>query len=321
VTQVHDASLRYFLEVVRVGSIAEASDRLNVAASAISRQVAKLEAELGTPLFERRPRGMVPSAAGELLAQHARRTVLGAEQVITEIRRLKGLERGLVRMGCTEGFATDFLPGAIGNFRNTYPGIAFEMHVSTPRVITRMVREGDVDIGLSFGFVPDPSVHVEFSGSAPLMALMAPDHPLANMQFVTLADIAAFPVGLPSEDTTARQLFDLACGVEGIAVEPVLTTNYMAGLWRFAEVAGGITMTGRITAMSRISRFRLRALPLRTKAPNERRYEIQTMLGRILPEAAHVFVAYLKAQLSRIERTGNQPLDIAAADDSLSPGS
>lgn len=316
---MHDASLRYFLEVVRVGSIAEASERLNVAASAISRQIAKLEAELGTPLFERRPRGMVPSAAGELLAQHARRTLLGAEQVIAEVRRLKGLERGLVRVGCTEGFATDFVPGAIGQFRETYPGISFEMHVSTPRTITRMVREGDMDIGLSYGFAPDPSVRIEHAGSAPLMALMAPDHPLAGRPFVTLADIAAFPLGLPAEDTTARQLFDLACGTEGIVMEPVLITNYIAGLWRFAEVAGGITMTGRITAISRISPFQLRALPLRTKAANERRYELQTMLGRVLPEAVQAFVAYLKAQLARIERGGNHPLDLAEREEAPLP--
>lgn len=307
---MHDAALRYFLEVVRVGSIAAASERLNVAASAISRQITKLEAELGTPLFERRARGMVPSAAGELLAKHARRTMLGAEQVVTEIRRLKGLESGLVRISCTEGFATDFVPGAIGHFRRLYPGIAFEMHVGAPRAVTRMVREGEADIGLSFGFVPDPSVHVEFAGSAPLMALISPEHPLASKPFVTLKDISAYPVGLPSEETTARQLFDLACGAESIAISAVLTTNYMAGLWRFAEVAGGITMTGRITAMSRISRFRLRALPLKTKVHNERRYEIQTMLDRILPEATHAFVGYLKAQLKRIDEADGAPLDL-----------
>ncbi|MBP0573743.1 LysR family transcriptional regulator, partial [Mycobacterium tuberculosis] len=73
---LHTTALRYFLEVVRTGSIADASGRLNVAPSAISRQIAKIEAELGVALFERRPRGMVASPAGELLARHARRAFL-----------------------------------------------------------------------------------------------------------------------------------------------------------------------------------------------------------------------------------------------------
>ena len=58
------SGLRYFLAVARTGSIASASTQLNVAASAISRQIANLEAELDCVLFERRPRGMVPSPAG-----------------------------------------------------------------------------------------------------------------------------------------------------------------------------------------------------------------------------------------------------------------
>ncbi len=168
---VHDAALRYFLEVVRCGSNRRGLVRLNVAASAISRQISKLEQELGSPLFERRARAWCPSAAGDLLAQHARRTLLGEEQVLNEVRRLRGLERGLVRVGCTEGFATDFMPRAISSFRRTYPGIAFEMHVDAPREVTRMVRDGDADIGLSFRFDPDKSVHVEYASSTPLVAI------------------------------------------------------------------------------------------------------------------------------------------------------
>jgi len=85
----------------------------------------------------------------------------------------------------------------------------------------------------------------------------------------------------------------------------VLTTNYLTGLWRFAEMSGGITMTGRIMAMPGASPFRLTAVPLKTKVPNERRYEIQTMLGRILPEATQVFLTHLKAQLHRLNEVGN----------------
>lgn len=310
---VHDAALRYFLEVVRSGSIAEASVRLNVAASAISRQISKLEQELGSPLFERRSRRMVPSAAGELLAQHARRTLLGEEQVLAEVRRLRGLERGLVRVGCTEGFATDFMPRAISSFRRNYPGITFEMHVDAPREVTRMVRDGDADIGLSFRFDPDRSVHVEHASSTPLVAIMAPGHPLADRPFVTLADISAYPIGLAAKETTARQIFDMACGAEGIVIDPVMSTNYMAGLWCFAEASGGIIVTGRITALVRSWRFQVMAVPVRTVTSNERRYEVQTMLGRTLPDAIRAFVTHITTQLDQIDSGGSQPLDFRIA--------
>ena len=70
---LQDLALRYFSEVAHSGSLTEASSRLHIAASALSRQIAALESQIGSPLFERHPRGMVLSAAGEILLQHVRR--------------------------------------------------------------------------------------------------------------------------------------------------------------------------------------------------------------------------------------------------------
>lgn len=89
-SRLQDTALRYFLEVVRSGSVSEAATRLSVSPSAVSRQVAALEDLLGVPLFDRRPRGMAPSAAGEMLAAHARRGALEADRVVADIRRCRG---------------------------------------------------------------------------------------------------------------------------------------------------------------------------------------------------------------------------------------
>lgn len=129
---MHTTTLRYFLAVARLGSITGAAQQLHVAASAISRQIANLEAELNCVLFERRPRGMALSPAGELLADHARRVLLNSEQIAAEIRELHGPTRGLLRIASSEGFALDVLPRAIASFRTQYPGIRFELHTMPP---------------------------------------------------------------------------------------------------------------------------------------------------------------------------------------------
>ena len=72
---LHARMLKYLDEVVRSGSIRKAAERLNVAASAINRQVLTLERELGGPLFERLPRRMRLTAMGELLILHVRQTL------------------------------------------------------------------------------------------------------------------------------------------------------------------------------------------------------------------------------------------------------
>src|SRR5690349_3524328 len=84
--QLQDTALRYFLEVVRCGSIREASQRLNVAGSAISRAIAQLEDLLGTSLFDRHARGMIPSAAGEVLAVHALKSAHDSERAVHDIQ-------------------------------------------------------------------------------------------------------------------------------------------------------------------------------------------------------------------------------------------
>lgn len=88
---LHGIAVRYFVEVARTGSISDASARLHVAVSAISRQIARLEGELGVALFERRPRGMSLSEAGERLLAYAQRSLLEAEHVMKEIGGLAAL--------------------------------------------------------------------------------------------------------------------------------------------------------------------------------------------------------------------------------------
>jgi DNA-binding transcriptional LysR family regulator len=295
---LQSTALRYFLEVVRTGSIAEASTRLNVAGSAISRQIARLERDLGVALFERRPRGMVASSAGELLARHARRTFLDLEHVILDVRRLQGLKTGVVKIASTEGFALDLLPEAILDFRKHYPGISFNLEVLSPVAVTRKIRDGDVDLGLSFALAPAPGVRVEMEGRAPIHALMAPNYPLTSKEVITLAELREHPLALPAADTTARQLFDIACGLESIAIEPALVSNSMAALRAFAEAGGGITIAGRVTVLSRLQRSRLAVRPITGSALDQRLFQIQTMLGRNLPDAVSAFLEHLRSFVS-----------------------
>src|SRR5580692_1295240 len=107
---MHTTALRYFLEVARSGSLSKASERLFVAVSALSRQIAKLEDEVGAPLFERRPRGMVLSEAGRLLVGYAQRSLLDAERVTEEIQGLSNGGRATIRIASSEGVAAHFLP-------------------------------------------------------------------------------------------------------------------------------------------------------------------------------------------------------------------
>ncbi|MDI7066543.1 LysR family transcriptional regulator, partial [Klebsiella pneumoniae] len=103
---LHSRLLRYLDEVARSGSIRGAGEKLHIAPSAINKHLLLLEEEIGEPLFERLPRGLRPTPAGEILLAHVRRTILEYRQVEAEIRDLKTLQKGEVIIATVTGLAS-----------------------------------------------------------------------------------------------------------------------------------------------------------------------------------------------------------------------
>ena len=118
---LHSRLLRYVDEVARSGSIRKAAERLNIAASAINRQILVLEAELGTPIFERLHKRMRLTAAGETIVSHVRNTLREHERMRLRIEELKGLRRGQVTIATMLTLASEVLPQIIASFRNKHP--------------------------------------------------------------------------------------------------------------------------------------------------------------------------------------------------------
>ncbi len=111
--------LGYVDEVARAGSIRKAAEHLNLTASALNRRVMDIEEELGTLLFERRPRGVRLTSAGELFLGLARRHLSDTERMRSQIEELKGLRRGVVRIAGSQALAHSFLPASLDQFRNS----------------------------------------------------------------------------------------------------------------------------------------------------------------------------------------------------------
>src|SRR5499427_8222869 len=98
----HLRLLQYVDEVARAGSIRKAAERLNVTASAVNRRIMDLEEELDAELFERRPRGVRLTAAGEVFVHYLRGQDADVERMKSQIEELRGLRRGTVRIACSQ---------------------------------------------------------------------------------------------------------------------------------------------------------------------------------------------------------------------------
>ena len=300
-THLQDTALRYFYEVVQCGSVSAASLRLHVASSAVSRQISGLEAQLGTPLFERHARGMVPTAAGHIVAQLARRISLDAEQAIDAINALDSLHAGLVRIATSDAFANELVPQACAAFQQLYPGVRFEVHMVPTLQVSAQVLAGDADIGLRFSVSPLKNIAVVHRQTAPVLAVLPPQHALARKASLTLAELAQHPLALPPAETTIRQMIDLACSRQGLQLEPVLTTNHSRTLLNFALHGGGITVSSEIGVRHMLATGELVARPLSDAGMDLRDIEVQTLAGRQLPVAAQAFLDLLVQQLAPVQ--------------------
>jgi DNA-binding transcriptional LysR family regulator len=294
---LQEAAVRYFLEVVNTGSIADAASRLNVVPSAVSRQITRLEGELGTPLFVRQSRGMVPSKAGEMLAAYARRSQLDAEQISLEIAALRGETERTLRIACTEGFAGSFLPLAMARFRSTVEPALFEVIVDTAAGVTQRVREAEVDVGLTFSFGPAKDIHVAFSAPSPVLAIVAASHPLARASTVSFRDLLDYPLALPGVHSTLHKLIEIYCSREGVACKSVLSSATLETLLGFTLASDAVTFSGELFVRSRLASRELIALPVPELANSERAIEIQTLARRELPPLLQAFIECMSMQL------------------------
>ncbi|PRY62781.1 DNA-binding transcriptional LysR family regulator [Vreelandella songnenensis] len=288
-----DSALRYFLEIVRQGSINKASAQLHVAPSAVSRQIARLEAELGSQLFERHPTGMRLSPSGELLAAHARKARLDAARVVEEITGLEGIQRGTVRLASIEGLASYLLPHVISEYRQKHHGIHFDLAVMSSTEVTQRVCEGLADIGLTISPAPEKNIQVEKRIMAPIHAVMHSSHALAAKKHVSLAQLSHYPLALPTDNTTIRQLFNVSCSRQGLLIEPVMVSNFVTTLVHFAACQGGITLIGDVSVRHLSDAAQLVSLPIRDREMSGRTIEVQTLAGRTLPKGVADFLGDL----------------------------
>lgn len=296
--QLMPVSLEYFVEVARSGSVSEAAQRLQVAPSAISRQITKLESGIGVPLFARHPRGMSLTDAGSRLLAHARRSQSESTALLSELRTGRGAEDRSVTVACSEGFAHRLVPRAMADFRRDHPEVTFHLDLVSHQEATRRVAEGIADIAVTYALDPQHDVRVECSVVVPMAALVPPGHPLAGQEQVGLAELCAHPLALAPTGTSNRDLFDIGVQLEGLTVQRALVTDAMASKYEFVRSGGGIALVGDLdAARAEPSQEGVVYVPLDHPVFRRRQAQVQTMHGRRLPWAATQFTGLLVSLL------------------------
>jgi len=218
----HLTPLQYIDAIARAGSIRKAAETLAITSTALNRRVLALEEELGVPIFERLPRGVRLSTAGELLIQHIRNQVADFEKLKSQIADLAGERRGHVAIACTQALVPYFLPREIASYRRAHPAVTFDIRVDDSDGAWQALADHSVDLALVFE--PQRLREVQVLASVPqqIRAVMAPGHPLARHAQVRLSECASFPAGLPALPSGVRRLLENALQRSSATLDIVL---------------------------------------------------------------------------------------------------
>ncbi|MEV6769648.1 LysR family transcriptional regulator [Nocardia sp. NPDC051030] len=227
--------MRYVIAVAETSSFTRAAERCLVVQSALSHQIARLERELGTRLFERTSRRVRLTPAGEAFLPAARQCLDAADRASAEVAAAIGEIRGRLAVGLIATVAAVDIPSALRDFRERYPHVRISLRVGASEDLADQVAEGSLDVAfLGLPTTTQPrGVAAHDLAHDQLVAVVAPNHPLAAEQSVDLRTLAAEVfVDLPA-GTAGRiqsdQAFEAAGLTRDVAFE-VTTADYIARL-------------------------------------------------------------------------------------------
>lgn len=289
-------SLRYFLEVAKCQSIRRASERLHVAASAISRQISSLEHELGCTLLERRSDGVSLTEAGERLKKHGMKIDAQVQLVRSDIDQLRSLHRGTIKIGSVEGVTENFLPAILTEFARTFPDVKFEVNVLSRDEVINSLDRYECEVGFVYDYAHHHAIEILSNYKQPLHAFVPPGHSLANGKRVNLAELLKFDHLLPDSSFGINQLVARTAKRAKATISPKLTGNQLHFLRTYARLNGAVIFMPVQAVYTEVQDRTLIPVNLDCTAFENRNLSLAARKQRTLSPATTAFAEFAQEQ-------------------------
>jgi len=216
--------LEYFQHVAELGSFTRAATYLSVVQPALSRQVRALETELGQNLFDRNGRGVILTEAGKRLLEHARGILTQVERARQDLEEHRAADAGHLIIGLPPSLGRSITVPLVAEFRARFPKATVATVEGLSNYILEWLTVGRVDCGILYNAAPSPQLDLMPLCEEPLYLMSARNNAAARkVTPVALADLANFPLIIPSRPHTMRMAVEHALASVGgkiqVAVE------------------------------------------------------------------------------------------------------
>src|SRR6516225_8042826 len=236
--------LKYFVQIVESGSLSKASRQLYIAQPALSQQMTRLEDEVGKPLLVRSSRGVTPTENGEALYHHARFILRQLDQAVSVARQEHAHVNGRVNLGMAPTTVCALGLPLVKHLNAKYPGIVLNVIEALSGHLEHMARLGEFDLAVLFSQTAALDLAVEPLLEEELFVILPRDSQkiAPNRQDITLQELAALPLILPSPGHGLRRRISLEFERANLTVDPAAEIDSLPLLMHCVADGLGVTI-------------------------------------------------------------------------------
>ena len=252
------------LEIARTGSMTVAATHLNISQSALSRQIQRIEAELGVALFDRVGRGLKLSEAGEALRRHCTDFVRSESSLFETARQLRGGQLGHFSIGATPWTIERLIAPFLQTFHRNFPSVEYKVVEAGGARVVELIEAHEIRLGVAF-IGPSPRLVQHPLVDLALMAIRpkSKSSPSSRARAMTVQQACAFPILALNETFGSRLLFNSACRIENLTPEIAFETSAPDAALAMAAAGEGLAILPSSVGLRGMD---LRAVPLITHA-------------------------------------------------------
>jgi LysR family transcriptional activator of glutamate synthase operon len=239
---VETDALRWFAQVVDGMTVTEVADVDRVTQPGVSRALARLEAQLGTPLLHRSGRLLRPTQAGAVLKRHVDAALHALDDGLAAVDELVDPETGSVTLTFQLSLGTWLIPGLISSFRKEHPRVRFRLEESDDALGSSLVSGGRTDLEFTARRPRNPEVHWERLFSQPLLLAVPPGHPFAPRDEVSLSEAADADFVMLRPTWALRTLTDELCTAAGFTPHVAFEGDDLAVVRGFVAAGLGVAV-------------------------------------------------------------------------------
>lgn len=240
-------ALEYFSTVAQLGSFSRAAEALDVAQSAVSTAVKKLETELGLLLFERRDRTIRLTDEGARLLRHALGIRQAVEDATLEMAELSGLRSGNVRVGIPGMLGSYHFPPILMAFRHRYPELDLSVIEGGTWELQQQLEAGEMDVAVIVEDFAPPALETRRFLQAEMLVTVHRDHPLASRRHISVEEFFAQELVMFKEGYFHRKVVDQLAREAGVKPKLGFETNLIPLIKQIIKQEFGVsTLLGMV---------------------------------------------------------------------------